>query len=40
MCGFAQIQSAFGVYFLSVAIPGALFYLMTRYMLKNKLNLE
>lgn len=40
MSGFGQIQSAFGIYFLSVAIPGAIFYFLTRYMLKNKLNLE
>lgn len=36
----AQIQTAFGVYFLIVAIPGIIFYFLTRYMLKYKLNLE
>ncbi len=40
MSDFGQIQSAFGLYFLSVAIPGAVFYFLTRYMLKNQLNLE
>lgn len=40
MSGFGQIQAAFGAYFLCVAIPGALFYVVTRYMLKNRLNLE
>jgi len=40
MTGFGQIQSAFGLYFLCVAVPGAIFYIVTRVMLKNKLNLE
>ena len=40
MSGFGQIQSVFGALFLSVAIPGVVFYFITRYMLRNKLNLE
>jgi hypothetical protein len=38
--GYAQIQTAFGLYFLGVAIPGIVFYFLTRYMLKYRLNLE
>jgi hypothetical protein len=40
MSGFGQIQTAFGALLLCTAIPGVIFYFVTRFMLKNKLNLE
>lgn len=40
MSGFGQIQTAFGGCFLWLAISGTVFYILTRFMLKNKLNLE
>jgi hypothetical protein len=38
--GTGQVQAFFGIYFLCVAIPGAIFYFLTRFMLQKKLNLE
>jgi len=40
MSGYGQIQTAFGASLLFVLISGVVFYILTRYMLKNKLNLE
>lgn len=40
LSGFGQFQMGYGIYFLSVSIVGIIFYIVTRYMLKNKLNLE
>lgn len=37
---YVQIQAVFGMFFLGSAIPGIIFYFLTRYMLKYKLNLE
>jgi hypothetical protein len=40
MSSYGQIQTVFGGAFLWLLISGGVFYILTRYMLKNRLNLE